>query len=219
MSASRGWRLSGGDPEPLSLALPPIDAARTCFNDGKVDRHGHLWLGSSDLAEEAPLGGLWRIAPDGTQTEVDGGFIVSNGPAFSPDGRIAYFADTFGGRILAYDLDRTGAPGGRRVFHQGGPGYPDGLTVDAEGRIYSCRWGGGTILVLAPDGGEVGRIDVPASNVTSAAFGGPDLDRLYVTTAAVDCPEGSSHAEGALFAATGVARGLPEPVFGGRGDG
>jgi len=98
-------------PLPCPVGLPP----GTIFNDGKVDRHGGLWLGSSDAAEAAPLGRLWHIRA-GQVTEVAAGFTVSNGPAFAPDGTAAYFADTIARRILRFRLDTSGAPTVRARF-------------------------------------------------------------------------------------------------------
>lgn len=183
----RGFhRLSLADgtvqPVPCPVDLPD----GTIFNDGKVDGHGALWLGSSDAAEAAPIGRLWRVALEGV-TEVAAGFTVSNGPAFAPDGRSAYFADTFGRRLLRFDLDAAGHPVGQAVLAQIDPaaGYPDGMTVDAEGTLFVGHWEGARISRWRPDGTALPDLEVPALNVTSLAFGGPTLRDVVVTTASL----------------------------------
>jgi sugar lactone lactonase YvrE len=176
--------LDGGRPEAIGC---PIDLPEgTIFNDGKVDSHGALWLGSSDAGESAPLGRLWRVAA-GRAAEVAAGFAVSNGPAFAPDGSAAYFADTFGRRILRFSLDERGAPLSHSVFAEIPPeaGYPDGMTVDRAGTLYVGHWEGARISCWSPEGGSLGDIPVPALNVTSLAFGGDDLTRIAITTAAL----------------------------------
>lgn len=167
------WRLALADgavtPVPCPVALPE----GVIFNDGKVDGHGALWLGSSDAGETAPIGCLYRIA-GGRVTEVAAGFTVSNGPAFSPDGRAAYFADTFGRRLLRFDLDSAGGVVGQAAFAEiaAETGYPDGMTVDQEGTLYVGHWDGARISRWSPEGAALADLAVPARNVTSLAFGG-----------------------------------------------
>jgi sugar lactone lactonase YvrE len=176
--------LDGGGPEAIGC---PIELPEgTIFNDGKVDRHGALWLGSSDAGETAPLGRLWRVVA-GRAVEVAAGFVVSNGPAFAPDGSAAYFADTFGRRILRFSLDERGEPLNHSVFAEipSDAGYPDGMTVDRAGTLLVGHWEGARISRWSPDGHSLGHIAVPALNVTSLAFGGDDLARIAITTAAM----------------------------------
>jgi sugar lactone lactonase YvrE len=199
----------------LSPCACPIDLdPGTCFNDGKVDRHGALWLGSSDVCEEEPLGRLWRIARDGV-TEIAAGFVVSNGPAFAPDGRAVYFADTFAKRILRYALDGEGSVVASAVFAEVADGYPDGLTVDSAGRIWSSHWDGAGLTRYLPDGSVDTFVPVPARNVTSCAFGGARLSTLFVTTAATatDQPARTADTDGAIFLHDAELPGLIEPLF------
>lgn len=183
--STRGFHrlaLDSGTATPLAcpIDLPP----GTIFNDGKVDRHGALWLGSSDAAEAAPLGRLWRIAGTGV-TEVAAGFVVSNGPAFAPDGSCAYFADTFARRLLRFGLDLDGSPVSQSVCATLGDaeGYPDGMTTDSSGTLYVGHWDGARISRWMPTGTSLPDIMVPARNVTALAFGGDGLRRAAVTTA------------------------------------
>lgn len=169
-------------PLPCPIGLPP----GTIFNDGKVDRHGGLWLGSSDAAEAAPLGRLWRIRA-GKVTEVAAGFTVSNGPAFAPDGTVAYFADTFARRILRFRLDAAGTPLSHDLFATipDSDGYPDGMTTDSAGTLYIGHWDGAQISRWSPGGTALRPIPVPARNVTSLAFGGDGMRTAAITTASL----------------------------------
>ena len=212
----RGFhRLSLADGAVRSIPCPVDLPDGTIFNDGKVDGHGTLWLGSSDAGETAPVGRLWRVAGDRV-TEVAAGFTVSNGPAFAPDGRTAYFADTFGRRLLRFDLDTAGQPVAQVVFAQvdGAAGYPDGMTVDAEGTLYVGHWEGARISRWRPDGTALPDLAIPALNVTSLAFGGPDLRHVAVTTASLF--PGQTQADGwgwngDLLGFHAATPGLPEP--------
>lgn len=208
-------RLSLADGAVTALPCPIELPAGTIFNDGKVDRHGALWLGSSDASEAAPIGRLWRVAGKKV-TDVAAGFIVSNGPAFSPDGRSAYFADTFARRILRFDLGDDGTPVGQTVFAEIGAeeGYPDGMTVDTDGTLYVGHWDGARISRWSPDGTRLADLALPARNVTSLAFGGPDLRDVIVTTAALFPGQTGREAEpwnGDLLSVPSTAQGLLEP--------
>lgn len=205
--------LATGEISPLPCLIDLPEG--TIFNDGKVDRHGALWLGSSDAGESAPIGRLWRIA-QGKVTEVAAGFTVSNGPAFAPDGRTAYFADTFGRRLLRFDLDATGAPVAQAVFAtiDATEGYPDGMTVDRDGTLYVGHWDGGRISRWSPTGARLQDVSIPARNVTSLAFGGTDLRRVVVTTGSL-FPGQTDQADlpwnGDLLAFTAATPGIEEP--------
>ncbi len=115
------------------------------YNDSKADRAGRYWVGTLNLAETVPNGVFYRVHADGRATIADEGFLICNGPAFSPDNRILYFSNSAGRRILAYDLDLDGSISGRRTFFSFscGDGMPDGLTVDSDGNIWCALYGGG----------------------------------------------------------------------------
>ncbi|MBV8794700.1 MAG: SMP-30/gluconolactonase/LRE family protein, partial [Hyphomicrobiales bacterium] len=177
--------LNSGDCELINDPEPDKPANR--LNDGKVDKRGRFIAGSMDTMEEGPNGALYRLDPDLTVTTLERGIICSNGPCWSPDGRVFYFTDTWSGEISAYDYDlATGAIANKRRFaamrFEGGAF--DGATVDAEGCVWSAIVYAGKLVRYTPDG-EVERvIDMPVKKVTSVMFGGPELDVLYVTSMA-----------------------------------
>lgn len=200
------------DPEP---ALPG-----NRFNDGKIDRAGRLWAGTMDRAERDASGSLYRLDPDFAWARIDSGYRVTNGPAFSRDGRIMYHTDSALQTVYAFDLGPDGAVGERRVhltFGEG-DGYPDGMTVDAEDCLWIAFWDGWCVRRFAPSGELLAKIDVPAQRPTSVAFGGPALDLLFVTSAARDlAPEELARQPqaGGLFAVRPGVSGVAEVPFAG----
>ena len=153
------------------------------FNDGHVDAAGRLWFGSMDDSEAGATGALYRF--DGASTQqVDSGYVITNGPAISPDGRTLYHTDTLNKQIYAFDLAADGSIAGKRLFVTlDGAGYPDGMAVDCEGHLWVASFGGWRIDRFAPDGRLVGEVRFPCANVTKLAFGGDDLRSVYVTSA------------------------------------
>lgn len=195
------------------LAAAPV--AR--LNDGRADPQGNFWIGSmknnvgpNGEGGEAGKGhgALYRIAPDGTVTEWLSGLGIANTLCWSPDATLFYFADTLENRVSVYDYD-GGISNGRVFFEGFARGAPDGSAIDAEGHLWNCRWGGGCVVRVAPDGRISGMIEMPAPNVTTAAFGGADRRRLFITTAAADTPPAHRLA-GSLFAIDCDVPGLPE---------
>jgi sugar lactone lactonase YvrE len=191
----------------------------TRLNDGKASPGGSFFCGSFDEAVTEPLGALYRLDPDFGVHQVDRGVVLSNGLAFSPDGRTLYFADTIRDVVWSYDHDPdTGELSRRRVFVQGGqPGGPDGATVDADGCLWSVRWGGGRVVRYTPDGAVDRIVELPVAHPTCPAFGGPDLDVLYVTTGRHWVEPGRpAGLAGALFQLTGLGvRGCDTATFAG----
>jgi xylono-1,5-lactonase len=191
----------------------------TWFNDCKVDRGGRLWLASKHLKESEAAGQLYRVLPDGSSVVADQGFACANGPAFSPDGGRLYLADTTAKRIYVYDLDPvSGALSDRRHFAEFSPedGEPDGMTVDAEGGLWVCHWGGCRLTRFLPDGHRDRAITLPVPQVTSCCFGGEDLRTLFITTASIDmttADAAKAPLAGSLFAANVGVAGLEEPMF------
>ena len=150
-------------------------------------------------------------------TEVAAGFTVSNGPAFAPDGRTAYFADTFGRRLLRFDLDAKGMPMSQSVFAEIGEteGYPDGMTVDRTGTLYVGHWDGAKVSRWSPEGTRLSDLAIPARNVTSLAFGGADMRRAAVTTARLFPGQSERDDEvwnGDLVGFTSAVAGVHEPL-------
>jgi sugar lactone lactonase YvrE len=158
------------------------------FNDAGVDPAGRVWVGSMHTDESEPLGELCRLDAAGVLTTVVKGVTVSNGLGWSPDGSRMYYADSPTRRVDVFDYDSaTGEAFNRRVFADlsAFDGVPDGLTVDADGCVWVAVWGGGVLRRLAPDGTQDAVLQVPVSQPTSCAFGGPGMTDLYVTTASV----------------------------------
>jgi xylono-1,5-lactonase len=164
----------------------PVETAQpgNRLNDGYVDAQGRLWFGSMDDTEESATGALYRVDADGVPRVQDPGYVITNGPAMSPDGRTLYHVDTLKREIYAFDVANDGELSGKRLFvSHADPGYPDGLVVDSEGYVWSASFGGRRIERYAPDGKSVGRVAFPCPNVTKLTFAGDDLRTVYVTTA------------------------------------
>jgi sugar lactone lactonase YvrE len=162
------------------------------FNDAGVDPAGRVWVGSMHTNESEPLGALYRLDAGSVLTTVVKGVTVSNGLGWSPDGVRMYYADSPMRRIDVFDYDpATGEAFQRRVFADlsAFDGVPDGLTVDADGCVWVAIWGGGVLRRFAPDGTQDAVIEVPVSQPTSCAFGGPGMTDLYVTTASIGLTE------------------------------
>lgn len=202
-----------------AIANPEQDRSGNRFNDGKVDGKGRFWAGTMDDNEKDPTGALYRLDPDLTWRCLDDGYVVSNGPAFSPDGRTLYHTDTLAGLIHAFDLMDDGGLSNKRPFVRipADCGYPDGMTVDADGCLWVAHWGGWGLSCFDPDGGLCGQIDLPVAQVTSCAFGGPELTQLFITTAATGLDPRARREQplaGGLFICEPGVAGLPVPLFG-----
>jgi sugar lactone lactonase YvrE len=203
--------------DPLTGAVDELAVAAgrpgTRMNDGKCDRAGRFFAGTMDENESPGRGSLYRLDPDLSVTEIYTGIGISNGLGWSPDDRLMYYIDSLDYRVAVMDYDlATGQAGERRPFVTLGSGdiMPDGMAVDAEGGVWVAVWGGGVIQRYDAGGQLTGVVRLPAANVTSCAFGGPELDTLYITTAA-----GAGRSAGALFACAAGVRGLPAFAFGG----
>lgn len=183
------------------------------YNDCVVDADGNLWTGALDDTGATGRGALHRIAADGSWTTAMRGVGLANGADFSPDGRRLYFTDTVARTIHVFDHDpASGRLGPPRPFARDADCLPDGLEVDADGCVWSAKHGGGKVVRYRPDGTVDRTIRLPVSNPTSVAFGGPDLDRLFITTASIDLADPGEPARGAghvfVHADPGAA-GLP----------
>ncbi len=218
--------------EDLTLYLRDDDTGYRCdlltvehgldnrLNDGRVDARGRFWVGTMDNGLSQPNGALYRVDTDGVATRVETGVVVSNGIAFSPDGRTLYFTDTRRYTSFAYDLDLDdGVITNRRIFadYSASGDRPDGACVDADGCLWAAFFAGGRIVRYRPDGRIDRSIPMPVTNPTCLAFGGRDLKTLYVTTARKFLtPEqlAEEPLAGGLFAIEGVGQGLPEHRFG-----
>jgi sugar lactone lactonase YvrE len=224
VSLARGFHFLDFETGDVELIVDPEPGkTNNRLNDGKVDKRGRFVAGSMDTMEDGPNGALYRLDPDLSLHKLDDRIIVSNGPCWSPDGSIFYFADSWSGEIWAYDYDLdTGSVSNRRTFttiDTSTGGAADGSTVDAEGCLWNAQVYDGKLIRYAPDGGIDRVIDMPVRKITSAMFGGPDLDVLYVTSMAKPpLPRfpGDGVLRGSLFAIHGLGiRGVPEPRFAG----
>jgi sugar lactone lactonase YvrE len=187
------------------------------FNDGRCDRQGRFWVGTMHNITRAPEGVLYRLDQERAElVATKSGICIPNSLAWSPDGRTMYFADSLRYAIFAYDFEVvSGRMSNERTFVETrAPGFPDGSTVDAEGYVWNAEFNAWRVVRYAPDGRIDRVIALPAERPTSCAFGGPNLNVLYVTTASQWMTENEMAAQpmaGALLAIDTDVRGLPEP--------
>ncbi len=210
--------LKTGDVQALG---DPEDSIRfTRFNDGKCDRAGRFWAGTMD--EELPnrRAGLYRFDPDYTYTRILDHIGISNGLGWSPDNKTFYYTDSADHTIYSYDYNiERGTVSNPRVFIRTPEDYvPDGLTVDERGFVWSANWDGWKITRYAPSGAVDMEILLPVQRPTSCTFGGPNMDRLFITSARIgldpDSLEKQPLAGNVLMIQTSF-KGLVEPLFNG----
>jgi sugar lactone lactonase YvrE len=189
----------------------PVPGRRA--NDAAVAPDGSLWAGTMRY-DEAPGGGtLSRVTGDGAVDVVIDDVTVSNGTGWSPDGRLMYYIDSPTRRIDVFDFADGRAVNRRPLAEiEDGAGFPDGLTVDAEGCVWVALWEGAAVRRYTPTG-ELDRvIPLPVPRVTACAFAGPDLTDLYITTARVGLSAPPPLA-GSVFVVPGAGKGLTQPAF------
>ncbi len=202
---------------PLHRVEPSLPDNR--LNDGCVDAEGRLWFGTMHDGETAATGSLYRL--DGLATPirpdlVDRGYIVSNGPAIDPVRRRLYHAESSARRIDAFDLSPEGRLSNKRPFATLECGFPDGLTLDAEGTLWVGVFDGGCVRRFRPDGSADGAVELPCNHVTKLAFGGPDLRTAYVTTGRKGLSTAALEQQplaGGLFAFHVDVPGTPQNLF------
>jgi sugar lactone lactonase YvrE len=213
--------LEGSRASGTVLADPLVRNRRLLLNDGKCDRLGRYWCASLHSDFIGREGELFLLDPDLTVKRIDGGFLVGNGIAFSPDDTRMYLADSRDETVWVYDFDlRQGQASNRRRFFSTANmvGRVDGAACDRDGNYWCALVHGGAVACISPQGRLLERIALPLQHPTMVAFGGDDLDRLYVTSASVIGPAPPDAAEefaGALLCIEGLGvRGIPEPWFG-----
>ena len=212
------WDPASGQSQRIQKFEPELATTRT--NDGRCDRQGRFIVGGMNETDNGdPISNVYRIDPDLSIHQIISNVTCANSTCFSPDGTVMYFADTPTGQIWAYDYDaESGAVKNRRVFadFSDQPGMPDGSIVDAEGFLWNAQWNGYRVVRYRPDGTIDRIVDIPVVNPTCVAFGGKDLDVLYVTTARYLMTPEQIEAEplsGGLFAVKVDVQGLNEPKF------
>lgn len=190
------------------------------LNDGKCDRAGRFWCASINTDHKTASGALWRLTPGETPKLMRDGLVAGNGIAWSPDDAFMYLADTLAGTVWRYRFDlATGEIADEQVFisTEGVGGGADGATVDADGCYWTALFRGGAVGQFDPGGRLMRRIELPVSDPTTCAFGGPDLDILFVASASRFLNEAQRQEQplgGRILAIHGVgASGLAEPAF------
>ena len=198
-----------------SIARLESDHPGNRLNDAKADACGRIWAGTMPLNAQGDTGSLYRLDPDGGVSCHDNGYSVTNGPAFSPDGRHLYHHDSARGLVYRFELGVDGTLSDRRVHIRlgAGEGKPDGMTVDAEGALWIALWGAGRVSRYTADGRFDRAVHLPVSQVTSCAFGGPALDRLFVTSAAEGAE--AEPLAGSLFEIVASVTGLAPNLYAG----
>jgi len=190
------------------------------FNDGKCDPNGNLWVGSMHLEQTAPMGSVYKVNVLGETTKMIDSVTISNGLVWTQDTKTFYYIDTPTGTIRAYDYDTTWATITNPRIAVTVPealGFPDGMAIDAEDKLWVGLWNGNAVARFDPiTGALLSKIEVPAHNVTACAFGGPNLDLLYITTASLDMTNSEKEKyplAGSIFVAKPGVNGVKSTFF------
>ncbi|GIQ71075.1 SMP-30/gluconolactonase/LRE family protein [Xylanibacillus composti] len=211
--------LDSGEVNVVALASEePKDQTR--LNDGKCDARGRFYAGTMHYGCSEPLGALYTLEAGGQVTKRLSGVTISNGLAWSADERTMYYIDSAEQVVNAFDYDaESGEISNRRVILSlaDEAGGPDGMSIDAEGMLWVCHWGGWQVSRWNPLTGEkLAKVELPAANVTSCAFGGEHLDELYITTARIGNDEQALQKQpqaGGVFKVKLDVKGLPAARF------
>lgn len=199
---------------------PESDRPGNRFNDGKCDPVGRFWAGTMEKAEENTTGSLYCLEGNGSCRKMLSDIAISNGIVWTSDRSTMYYIDSPTRRVDAFDYHPdTGEISNRRTAFEipDGLGYPDGMSIDAEDRLWVALWNGWSVVRFDPQNGKLlDRIELPVANVTACAFGGPELNELYITTARKGTSdeelEKQPHA-GGLFRVKVDVRGTLFPPF------
>jgi len=198
---------------------PETGVVSNRFNDGKCDRQGRFWAGTMDESAKGYGGSLYCLDTSFNCHQMKQLVGISNGLGWSPDNKTFYYTDSASRTIWSYDFDQlTGEISNEKIFAQTPENYvPDGLTVDAEGYIWSAKWDGWKIVRYSPDGKIDLELKIPVQRPTSCTFGGEDLSLLFITSARIGLDESSLSQQplaGSLFVVETNVHGIPEPKFG-----
>lgn len=203
-----------------NIAAVESELPNTRLNDGRVDRQGRLIAGGIDESGRGPLSSVYRLDPDLSVTRLFGDVGCANGTCFSIDGKTMWFADSFKGAIECFDYDiETGTPSNRRkIGVTPTPGMPDGSCVDQEGHVWNAVWEGYRVERWSPQGEITATIELPVKKPTCCAFGGPNLDTLFITSSRLGETEEELEREplaGCLFSVKPAITGVAENDFAG----
>lgn len=197
-----------------------VDDPAIRLNEGSCDHAGRFHIGSMAYDTTPGAAAVYRLDPDGSTRTVLTGVTISNGLQWSLDGSLAYYIDTPTRRIDVFDVDQVdGSFHDRRPFvrlDDDVAGSPDGMTIDAEGGLWVALWGGGALRRFDASGALTEVIEVPGvSHTSAAAFGGADLDTLYITSSRQHLPDGAEPEAGAVFGVRPGVRGTLLPAYAG----
>lgn len=200
------------------LLDPEPDLPGNRLNDGACDAQGNFWFGSMDNAENSPTGAFYRLTAELECQRIEGRIVITNGPAFSPDGETIYLTDTLERTIFQAQLSNDGSISHKEIFARinEDEGYPDGMTVDAEGYVWCAHFAGARITRFTPSGDVNRVIAMPVPNITKCCFGGDNLQTLFITTAAKGLTSDQREVfpqAGGLFAVHLDVKGVPAPYF------
>lgn len=211
--------LENGDLKQISNVESDITENR--FNDGKCDPKGNLWVGSMHLKESLPNANLYKVKPNGETTKMVDSVTISNGIVWSKDTKKMYYIDTPSKSIKSYDYDIETSTISNEKIAVNIPeslGYPDGMTIDENDTLWVGLWNGNAVAQFDPKTGElISKIEVPAHNVTACAFGGENLDILYITTSTNDMTDEERKKyplAGSIFKYKPGVKGVPAFFFG-----
>ena len=203
------------------IADPERDIPKNRFNDGKCDPAGRLWAGTMEFGGEADQGSLYCLDLDHTVTTKVTPVAISNGIVWTADRKTMYYIDTVRNDVRAYDydVDTANIENERVVVEHQGAGHFDGMSIDEEGMLWIALFQGGGVSRYNPQSGELlQELKVPAEQVTSCAFGGANLDELYITSAATGLTEKQLEEQplaGSLLRTSVGVRGVPAVAFAG----
>ena len=197
------------------------DMPENRFNDGKCDPNGNFWVGSMHFDQSRPNASVYRINEQGDTKKMIDSVTISNGIVWTKDSKTMYYIDTPTGNIMSYDFDQqtsTVSNGKIAVEVSEEDGFPDGMAIDEEDMLWVGMWNGNAVARYNPKTGKlISKIIVPAHNVTSCAFGGEDLDILYITTSSLDMNEEEQNKyplAGSIFRANPGVKGVKSSFFG-----
>ena len=178
----------------------------TRSNDGGSDANGRFWLGTmqnnfdnngNDIPIKDNIGKLYKVDIDKGISVVEEDLGIPNTFVWSPDNKNFYFTDTLNGAIFSYNFElESGELSNKKIFATFDRGHPDGSTIDTDGCVWNCRWGGSCIVRFTPSGKVDQIIEMPVQNITNCVFGGKDMKTLFITTAS---NEDKNNLDGSLF--------------------